>query len=720
MSLLNKFTIKSRLMSLLFAVSFSSLLIVGVLSYLQFRKAILDEVKEKTLGVQSAKKSEIELYMRDLRSHVEILSEDRLVVDSMVEFNSAYEALKDEIIPDNWLDGIEKYYKTQFLPRLSDNIQGEQVFTNYSPTTQVSQYLQYHYVANNSYDLGEKSKLIDARDGSDYTEFHKKYHPAFSRLAAKFGYYDIFLINIEQQEIVYTVEKETDYATSLENGSYRRSGLAKVVEAVKDNPGRGFVQIADFKPYAPSYGAPAAFLAAPIYNGPHLIGILAVQLPIDRINQVLSGNQDWSQEGLGRTGQVYAVGSDLLMRSDSRLLLENSEKYIQQLSQTNISDQTIDLIKKLKTSVLLQPIDTQASNLALNGESGTEVITNYRGMTVISSYAPLRIDGLDWGLITEIERGEAFGSIYAFQIYFGILSVILLLLISLLANWLGQNAVAPIKKLTNAVRQLQAGSDIALETNREDELGELQAAFKDLAVEINSQQAVLTQKEQENATLLANNLPPKAIAQWQQGQQQITDSVAKATILHGRIVGLSTLSQQKLTTEISSILNQLIAECDRYTLQYGLEKQNTIWDDYVAVCGLSESHLDQSQRTLNLALKMIEAVAQINQKFQVDLAWRIGIHSGKISAGIVGGEKFAYKLWGETANIVTNLNTKGLSNSIIITKAVKDRLSDQYLFVASEDITLENDQKVATWTLEQNLANSNQINQDIPLTKELI
>ena len=102
MPILNKLTIKSRLMGLVFGVSFSSLLIAGILSYLQFRKEIFNQVTERMVGVNSAKKSEIESYMQDLRSHVEILSEDRQVISGMVEFNSAYEALKDEIIPDNW------------------------------------------------------------------------------------------------------------------------------------------------------------------------------------------------------------------------------------------------------------------------------------------------------------------------------------------------------------------------------------------------------------------------------------------------------------------------------------------------------------------------------------------------------------------------------------------------------------------------------------------
>ena len=312
---------------------------------------------------------------------------------------------------------------------------------------------------------------------------------------------------------------------------------------------------------------------------------------------------------------------------------------------------------------------------------------------------------------------EAFKPITAFQIYFCILSVILLLLISWLAGFLSQNLIQPVQQLTSAVRQLKAGEDVQVELNRADEFGELANAFNDIAQDINAQQKVLAQKNQENTTLLANNLPLKAITQWQKGQRKIADSLSKVTILYGRIVGLSQLSSEKSATEVSSILNQLITECDRYTIQYGLEKLNTIWDNYVAVCGLSESYLDQSQRTLNVTLKMIEAVSQINQKYQINLGWRIAIHSGKLTAGIIGQEKFAYKLWGETADIVTNLNTKGTVNSIIITKAVKEHLSDQYSFVPFGEISLDGLAKISTWKLEHSDTNADQVKQNISLTK---
>ena len=45
--------------------------------------------------------------------------------------------------------------------------------------------------------------------------------------------------------------------------------------------------IVDFNPYSPSYGAPAAFIATTIFNGSEFLGVLAFQLPVDKINIAL-------------------------------------------------------------------------------------------------------------------------------------------------------------------------------------------------------------------------------------------------------------------------------------------------------------------------------------------------------------------------------------------------------------------------------------------------
>ena len=145
--------------------------------------------------------------------------------------------------------------------------------------------MQHYYLTANSNPVGEKQKLERADGLSEYGELHARYHSFFRSFIEKFGYYDLFLIDPEGN-IVYSVFKETDYATNLETGPYRTSNLAKAAAIPKDSRGREFVQLVDFEPYRPSYNAPAAFIATPIYRDTEFVGVLALQLPVDNINSI--------------------------------------------------------------------------------------------------------------------------------------------------------------------------------------------------------------------------------------------------------------------------------------------------------------------------------------------------------------------------------------------------------------------------------------------------
>jgi len=77
----------------------------------------------------------------------------------------------------------------------------------------------------------------------------------------------------------------------------------------------------------PSYGAPASFIASPIFEGSKKIGVAVFQMPTDIINQIMTGNSGWTADGLGKSGETYLVGDDYKMRSNSRFLIEDRRGY---------------------------------------------------------------------------------------------------------------------------------------------------------------------------------------------------------------------------------------------------------------------------------------------------------------------------------------------------------------------------------------------------------
>jgi hypothetical protein len=169
------------------------------------------------------------------------------------------------------------------------------------------------------------------------------------------------------------VFKEVDFGTSLLDGPYSETNFAEAYRAALDAPCGDFVQLVDFEPYHPSYNAPAAFIASPICDGDETTGVLVFQMPVDRINDIMTNNQNWAEVGLGESGETYIVGDDLTLRNQSRFLIEDSENYFKLIDEIGVPLTTMARIRNLNSTIGLQEVDTEGTQAALNGETGTAI-----------------------------------------------------------------------------------------------------------------------------------------------------------------------------------------------------------------------------------------------------------------------------------------------------------------------------------------------------------
>jgi len=234
--------------------------------------------------------------------------------------------------------------------------------------------LQRIFIEENPYPLGERAKLVEIDGESSYAEPHRQYHPWFRELLERRGYYDIFLFDNEGN-LVYTVLKEADFATNLVYGTWRDTGLGRVFRDARD-AGVGRQIFDDFEAYAPSSDAPASFIAEKVVDGRgEIIGVLAFQMPIDRINALMQAST-----GMGETGETYIVGRDGLMRSDSRF--------------------------SSQSTILNTTVETVAVEHALAGRSSITEVTDYRGERVISAYLPFDFLGSRWAILAEVDHAE--------------------------------------------------------------------------------------------------------------------------------------------------------------------------------------------------------------------------------------------------------------------------------------------------------------------------
>ena len=489
--------IRTKLFLTVLALAVPALILVGVLSYFGGKAAVERTTLEHLTSVRAGKAHQIEEYFKKIRSQARIFARDRMIIDAMVEFDDAHRASRDLELTPEQRDEVAAYYSEEFLPRLEANSDAQVNPATYLPTDDNNLYLQYHYIAANPNPVGEKDLLDDAGDDSEFTAVHRTIHPILRDLVHEFGFYDLLLID-GSGNIVYTVSKEVDLGTNLVDGAYQDTNLAKAFQEALQNTLSDSVSLVDFAPYAPSLGEPTSFMAAPILDGAWLLGVLVFQMPVGEIDGVMTSNRNWRIDGLGETGETYLVGPDFKMRSNSRFLLEDPAGYLEAAERVGTSPIDIRQIRNFGTTILIQEVRTPASIAALAGETETTTSTDYRGVKVLASYAPLDIEGVDWVILSEIDADEAFTRIRIFTQNL-ILRMAGVLALVLAASWfLSRRFVAPIVELDGAARSFASGADdVEVPVTSSDELGRLTGSFNQMVSAIRQKTADLKKTAEE-------------------------------------------------------------------------------------------------------------------------------------------------------------------------------------------------------------------------------
>ena len=333
--------------------------------------------------------------------------------------------------------------------------------------------LQKLYIHDNPHPTDEKEQFDQASDGSIYSAVHGRYHPWFRQFLKERGYYDIFLFDTDGN-LVYTVFKELDYATNLATGRWRSTDLGRAYRTTAFHKTPGFLAFFDFEPYEPSHGAPASFISTPVFDGDkNFIGVLAFQMPIGRINEIMQVSA-----GMGKSGKAYLVGPDLLVRNDTRF-------------------STASEILKTKKP---QEIVTNA----LQGLSGTAEIVDENGTEMLVTYTSITFGGETWAIIAEIELAEILAPVDEMRRIMIFAGLIIALFVTVIGIWLAGGLSRPIVAMTGIMQRL-AERDLEVEvpvSGRTDEIGDMEKAlivFKENAVARQQAETAL----QENKDLLS-------------------------------------------------------------------------------------------------------------------------------------------------------------------------------------------------------------------------
>jgi hypothetical protein len=213
-------SIRSKIILTLLLTGLACLAAGAVIGYRAAAAALTRAVQEQLTAQREIKRRRIESYVSNqvrftaaIAGMPETMEAAKAFILAFKEMRAAAQA--NPVAEQADTVALEAWYNKELLPRLDKVAGGHTPLEGLMPTDAVARRLQADYIAHNPNPVGEKDKLLAAPGGSRYDAAHGRYHPLLRRAAQTVGFYDINLMDAATGDVVYTVVKETDFASNM-------------------------------------------------------------------------------------------------------------------------------------------------------------------------------------------------------------------------------------------------------------------------------------------------------------------------------------------------------------------------------------------------------------------------------------------------------------------------------------------------------------------------
>ena len=672
----NSLSVRSKLILAFVLLTLLGVSVVTWIGYTSARASLRAAAEHQLMGLQRSKSALVKTILISSRNTILRMSASRFAENASEELKAAYRQLDREPVTAGMKAEVDRFYREEFEPVLAKRLTASPAEGSLVPRNSTGLYLHYHYLATGPKPYGVKRWTQSATDGSAYAKAVARLSPELISEVERLGLDNIMLVDPETMDVFFSLDQSAILGTNLLTGPYATSNLSAMVQSLRNSQNEDDYKVADFEFFRPALGTPEAFVGTPVFVGTRMSAIMVLSLPNGPIARALSGNGEWEAEGLGKTGEVYLVGPDQTMRTNSRFLIEDRESFIQLLRNSTLTSSTVDAVEMLDTTILTLPVKHAAATSALRGETGLKQLIDDRGIPVLIAYGPVDLDSLRWGVIARIYEAEAMAPLAAYTQRVFTWGIGLVLLATLLALVLGRMLTRPITALVKAAKQVSKGTfDVEVEVTANDEYRELGLVFNEMVMNLRTSRQELQRQVMENERLLMSLLPASGAAQVREGNAEARQSFADVTVAFVNFDGFESLPRDLGEGESMGLLSDIVAACDEAAEQHGVEKVRTIGSSYLAVSGLSVERPDHTARMVQFANDVVRIVKHFNAERGVHLVAEIGINAGPVIGGLVGGRKFIYDLWGDTVRLARGIESGGRM-SILVTRPVYDRVRD--------------------------------------------
>ena len=689
--LLSRFSIQSKLVLMMVLCTIIGSAVVGSIAYQAGRSSLRTQVFNRLTEVRESQSRALASEFKDLKNSLIIYSHGAITVPALQAFIAGFDQLSNATIGPGQQQSISDYYNNTFMKEIEHYSTVKPDLSAVLPATSAQKYLQANYTAQRKSD-DVAVTVDDAHDGSAWSAANARYQDFFRQIVQRFEFEDVLLLDT-RGNVVYTAYKDVDLGTNILTGPYNTSLLRGAYEKALASNSDDYVGITDFEIYQPAEGQPTAWMVSPVSDNGRTEGVMALQFPITKIDRLMTFDKQWAASGMGDTGETFLAGPDDLMRSDSRMLLQNPDQYKHDVVQAGTPPDVAETAIRLGMTTLIQPIGSDGTRAAQRGESGTMITQDYLGQETLQAYAPVVIpdSGLHWSIVAKLDTAEAFARESKFTRTMVIAVTGTIFAICLAAMVASQVFVRPVRRLEAGAQRISGGEyDVVLPVETRDEIGDLTLAFNEMSRNLSIKEDLLNEQRRENDRLLSLLMPEQVVERYRQGEEIIAQDHHDVSVIFADIVGLDRLQAELSSEESLSIINELARQMDAAADELGVEPVRTVHNGYLASCGLNVPRLDNVRRTVDFAVETERIIDRFNAETGRHLGIRAGIDTGQVSSGLVGRSSIVYDMWGAAVNLAYRVQSGSPpQDGIYVTQQVYETIGDTRAFTSAGSITID-------------------------------
>ena len=128
------------------------------------------------------------------------------------------------------------------------------------------------------------------------------------------------------------------------------------------------------------------------------------------------------------------------------------------------------------------------------------------------------------------------------------------------------------------------------------------------------------------------------------------------TVCFVDVVDFTHLCAELTPQAVVSLLDSLFGQLDKLTEQHRLKYIKTIKDAYMLASGVDHDEAaEHTERMFAFVLDVLKLIERHPDVMGMRFMVRIGIASGPVIAGILGGKRMQLDLWGDTVNLASRM-----------------------------------------------------------------